>query len=92
MHDGRAAAAPIAMKLSWTNAVLLPNLQGKHINLLELKSLISLLSESHMKGYVQSGDTLGWIMSTSVAPWSCKFETWKTLNNENEKRGNNATT
>ena len=56
MHDGRAAAAPIAMKLNWTTT--LSHSKGKHINLLELESLISLLSRVTREG-VQSTAALG---------------------------------
>ena len=48
MHDGRAAAAPISMKLNWTTT--LSHSKGKHINLLELESLISLLSPVTREG------------------------------------------
>ena len=43
MHDGRAAAAPLALKLEWTTLFSCRFLTGKHINLLELESLIGLL-------------------------------------------------
>ena len=43
MHDTRAAAAPLALKLTWTTLFSCHFLGGKHINLLELESLISLL-------------------------------------------------
>ena len=43
MHDVRAAAAPLALKLEWTTLFSYRFFAGKHINLLELESLISLL-------------------------------------------------
>ena len=43
MHDVRAAAAPLALKLEWTTLFSYRFLTGKHINLLELESLNSLL-------------------------------------------------
>ena len=43
MHDGRAAAALLALKLEWTTLFSYRFLTGKHINLLELESLIGLL-------------------------------------------------
>ena len=43
MHDGRALAAPITMKLNWTTMFSFRFSKGKHINVPELESLISLL-------------------------------------------------
>ena len=43
MHDVRAIAAPLALKLKWTTLFSHRFLAGKHINLLELESLIGLL-------------------------------------------------
>ena len=43
MHDVRAVAAPLALKLKWTTLFSHRFLAGKHINLLELESLICLL-------------------------------------------------
>ena len=43
MPDGRAAAAPIAMKSNWTTTYSYRFLKDKHINLLELERLTSLL-------------------------------------------------
>ena len=43
MHDVRAAVAPFALKLKWITLFSYRFLAGKHINLLELESLISLL-------------------------------------------------
>ena len=42
MHHVRAAAAPLALKLKWTTLFSYRFFAGKHINLLELESLISL--------------------------------------------------
>ena len=42
MHDGRAVAAPIASKLNGTTMFYCRFFKGKHINFLELESLISL--------------------------------------------------
>ena len=51
MHDGRAAAAPLAMKFSWTTMFSYRfSKGGKHINRLELESLISLLSRITREG------------------------------------------
>ena len=44
MDDGRAAAAPLALELDWPTMFSYRFFQGKHLNLLELGSLISLLS------------------------------------------------
>ena len=41
MHDGRAAAAPLALELNCGTMFSYRFLEGKHINLLELESLIS---------------------------------------------------
>ena len=46
MHDARAAAAPLALKLKWTSLFSYRFFAGKSINLLELESLISLLKRS----------------------------------------------
>ena len=43
MHDVRAAAAPLALRFKWTTLFSYRFLAGKHINLLELESLIGLL-------------------------------------------------
>ena len=43
MHDVRAAASPLALKLKWTTLFSHRFLAGKHVNLLELESLIGLL-------------------------------------------------
>ena len=50
MHDGRAAAALIAMMLNSTTMFSYRFFEGKHINLLELESLISLLRRFTCKG------------------------------------------
>ena len=42
MHEARAAAAPLALELNWTTLFSYRFFAGKHINLLELESLISL--------------------------------------------------
>ena len=41
MHGGRAAAAPLTMKLNWTTMFSFRFSKGMHINLRELESLIS---------------------------------------------------
>ena len=46
MHDVRAAAAPLALKLKWTTLFSCRFFAGKHKNPLELESLISLLRRS----------------------------------------------
>ena len=43
MHDGRAAAAPLALELNWATMFSHSFFEGKQINLFELESLISLL-------------------------------------------------
>ena len=43
MHDGRAVDTPLALKLDWGTMCSPLFFSGKHINLLELESLISLL-------------------------------------------------
>ena len=50
MRDGRAAAAPISMTLSWTTMLSYRFSKDKHINLLELKRLISLLRRITREG------------------------------------------
>ena len=67
MRDARAAAAPFAMTLSWTALFSYRIVRGKHINLLELESLISLLRRIRREGtrtrrilvLVDSGVVLG---------------------------------
>ena len=50
MHDGRAATVPIPMKLDWITMFSYRFSTGKHINLLELQSLISLLRRITRQG------------------------------------------
>ena len=50
MHDGRAAAAPLALKLERTTLFSYRFLTGKHINLLGLESLIGLLRRITREG------------------------------------------
>ena len=50
MRDGRAAAAPLALQLNWPTLFSYRFLGGKHINLLESESLISLLGRVTLEG------------------------------------------
>ena len=50
MHDGRAVAAPLALKLNWVTMFSYRFFKGKHINPLELESLISLLRRITREG------------------------------------------
>ena len=50
MHDVRAAAAPLAQRLKWTTLFSYRVFASKHINLLELKSRISLLRRIAREG------------------------------------------
>ena len=50
MHDARAAAAPRALKLNWTTLFSHQFFVGKHVNLLELESLVSLLRRITREG------------------------------------------
>ena len=43
MHDGRGAAAPIALELDWVTMLSYRACSAKHINFLEIDSLISLI-------------------------------------------------
>ena len=50
LHDVRAAAAPLALKLKWTTLFSCRFFAGKHSNLLKLESLISLLMRIAREG------------------------------------------
>ena len=50
MHDARAAAAPLALRLNWATWFSNRFFGGKHINLLELESLTSLLRRVSREG------------------------------------------
>ena len=50
MHDGRAAVAPLALKLNWAALFSHRFFKNKHINLMELESLISLLRRVTLEG------------------------------------------
>ena len=57
MHDGRAAVAPLAMKFYWTTTFSHRFSKGKHINLVELESLIGLL-----RRVTREGVRAGWLL------------------------------
>ena len=50
MHDGRGATAPLVLRLNWATLFSYRSSGGKHINLLELESLISLLGRVTREG------------------------------------------
>ena len=51
IYDGRAAAAPLVLKMNWATLFSCRFFEGKHINVLELESLISLLRRAAHDGF-----------------------------------------
>ena len=71
MHDVRAAAAPLALKLKWTTLFSHRFLAGKHINLLELESLISFLRRITRAGI--RAKRLQVLVDSRVVFWAVSF-------------------
>ena len=64
VHDGRAAAAPLALALSWAMMFSYRFFKSKHMGLLELESLISILRRATPEGKYRHGGP--WFLSIRV--------------------------